>query len=139
MIKRACNKIGALLFCIPLKLDGYYIPPELSESGKPEIYVNSKLSEDLQIATAVHEIKHAAFDYPLESILFSYRKEWTNAARRELETLRRYELEACAMGSLALIYEEKLKHASRGLFDEDDEFIADVWVIRLNLRVDYGI
>lgn len=139
MIKRACNKIGARLFCIPLKLDGYYIPPELSESGKPEIYVSSRLSEDLQIATAVHEIKHAVFDYPLESILFSYRREWTIAARWELEKHRRYELEACAMGAVALITEKRLEHASRGLFEVDDEFIADVWAIRLALRSDFGI
>ena len=139
MIKRACNKINALLFCIPLKLDGYFIPSELSGSGKPEIYVSSRLSEDLQIATAVHEIKHAVFDYPLESILFSYRREWTIAARRQFEEYRRYEYEACAMGSLALLPEIKLKRASRGLFDEDDEFIADVWLIRLDLRVNHGI
>lgn len=139
MVRSACKKIGALLFCVPLSLDGYFVPPGLSESGKTEIYVNSRLSEDLQIATAVHEIKHAAFDYPLEEILFSYRGEWTIAARYQMEKYRRYEYEACAMGALALITEPRLKHASRGLFDVDDEFIADVWLIRLDVRSTHGI
>ncbi len=50
MVASACKKVGALLFNIPLRLDGYFVPSELSESGKPEIYVNSRLPEDLQIA-----------------------------------------------------------------------------------------
>jgi hypothetical protein len=31
----------------------------------------------------------------------------------------------------------KLRHASLGLFDADDEFIAEVWRIRLILREDH--
>ena len=139
MISRACKKIGARLFCIPLRLDGYFVPAKLSESGAPEIYVNSNLSEDMQIATAVHEVKHAAFDQPRGAILFSYRGEWTAAARREIDELRRFEYEACAMGAIALITEKKLKHASRGLFDVDDEFIEDVWRIRMHVREAFGI
>ena len=139
MIQRACRRLGAKLFNIPLRLDGYFVPANLSESGLPEIYVNSRLAENLQIATSVHEIKHAVFDTAKRSILFSYRAEWTVAARRELEEYRRYEFEACAMGAIALLPEKKLKHASRGFFDLEDEFIEDVWRIRLLLREIYGI
>lgn len=139
MIQRANRKLGALLFNIPLQLDGYFVPASLSESGKPEIYINSNLSEDLQIATTVHEVKHAALDQPLGKVLFSFRGEWTTAARREIEEYRRYEFEACAMGAIALLPEKKLRHASHGLFDPEDEFIEDVWRIRLILREQYGI
>lgn len=139
MVERACRKLNALLYCIPLRLDGYYVPSELSESGKDEIYVNSNLSEERQIATAVHEIKHCAFDYPIGQILFSYRKEWTEAARRQLDEHRRYELEACAMGAVSILPVAKLKKASRGLFDTEDEFLDDLWSIRLRLRHEFGI
>jgi Zn-dependent peptidase ImmA (M78 family) len=138
MIAIAKNKVGALLFCVPLKKDGYFVPSDASESGKPEIYINSNLSEDIQIATSVHELKHAIFDSD-RSILFSNRKDWTQAARREKEEFDNFEFQACAMGALSLIPEIKLKHASRGLFDVEDEFIDDVWQIRLKLRYGYAI
>ncbi len=139
MIIRACRKIGAKLFCIPLKLDGYFIPETLSESNKPEIYVNANLSEDLQIATAVHEMKHAIFDTNFNSILFSYRQEWSYATNKIISERRKHELEACAMGAMALITERKLEKATRGLFDIDDEFIEQIWKIRLSVREVYGI
>lgn len=139
MIHRACRQLKALIFNIPLRLDGYFVPASLSVSGQPEIYINSCLSENLQIATAVHEIKHAVLDYPIEQILFSFRGEWTAAALRQLEERRRYEFEACAMGALALLPEKKLERASRGLFDTEDEFLDDIWRIRLHLRQMYGI
>lgn len=139
MVQRACKKIGALLFNIPLRLDGYFVPAELTLSGKPEIYVNARLSEDLQIATAVHELKHAVFDNATTKISFSIRGEWTTAARREFEEHRRYEYEACAMGAISLLPKNKLRFASRGLFEPEDEFLDDVWRIRLNCREVYGI
>jgi hypothetical protein len=139
MIVRAVNKLGAKLFCLPLRLDGYFVPSSISESGKPEIYINSRLSDDLQIATAVHEIKHGAFDFDLGVVLFSYRREWTAAARRGWDQYHKFEFEACAMGAMALLPETKLKHASRGLFDETDEFLEDLWKIRLYTRENYRI
>ncbi len=139
IIKKTWNKIVALLFLVLLRLDGYFIPPGRSKSGKPEIYVSSRLSADLQIATAVHEIKDAVFDNPLESILFSYRSKWATAARRHLGKHRRHEYEPCTMGALTLITELRLRHASRGLFDEDDEFITDAWTIRLVPQMEHGI
>lgn len=139
MIQRACRKLGAMLFNVPLRLDGYFVPAIMSESGQPEIYVNSNLSEDLQIATAVHEIKHAAIDAPLNRILFSFREEWTAAARREIDEYQKYEFEACAMGAISILPEKKLKRASRGLYDPEDEFIEDVWRIRLRVFFLYGV
>jgi hypothetical protein len=139
MVQRAARKLDAPLFCRPLKLDGYFVPAGASLSGRPEIYVNVRLSEDLQIATAVHEIKHAAFDRAPGRILFSHRREWTRAARRELEQHDRAEFEACAMAVLALLPVPRLRRASLGLFEADDEFIVDLWRIRLDVREIYGI
>jgi Zn-dependent peptidase ImmA (M78 family) len=134
MIVRAVNKLKAKLFCIPMQLDGYFIPPEISRSGRPEIYVNARLAEDLQIATAVHELKHARFDTLAGSVLYSFREAWTTATRRHLEKWRQYEYEACAMGALALLPKQKLKHAGRGLFDPEDDFLDEIWRIRFDLR-----
>lgn len=138
-IEKACRKLKALLFCKPLNFDGYFVPPDISASGKPEIYVNCKLSEDRQIATAVHELKHSLLDSSRNKMLFSFRKDWTVAARREWEEEQKFEVEACAMGAIALLPEKKIRNASRGLFDEEDEFIEDIWKIRLYTREIYGI
>jgi Zn-dependent peptidase ImmA (M78 family) len=139
MIVRAARKLSAQVFCIPLKLDGYFVPAHLSLSGQPEIYVNSRLSEVRQIATAVHELAHTILHFALDRVLYSYRADWTVAARRTAERLVYYEQEACAFGAIALLPERKLRFASFGLFDPDDEFMHDIWRIRLQLRAMYGI
>lgn len=139
MVVRAVNKLEAKLFCLPLRLDGYFIPAGISVSGKSEIYVNSKLPENIQIATAVHEVKHAAFDTSIGEILFSFRKDWTIANRRKLERHQHHEFEACAVASIALLPEKKLEKASRNLFDEEDEFLSNIWKIRLFTREKFGV
>jgi hypothetical protein len=59
---------------------------------------------------------------------------WRMVVRRHLEKWRQYEYEACAMGALALLPRPKLKYASRGLFDPEDEFMDEIWRIRFDLR-----
>lgn len=138
MVLGACKKLDTLIFFFPLNLDGYFVPISVSPSGKQEIYVNSQLSPVRRIATAVHEIKHAALDVSSNSVLRSHHHGLTVSLRRDQELLHAAEYEAYAMSALAVIPEPKLIKAERGLFDPEDEFLEDLWTIRAELQTSYA-
>lgn len=128
MVRKACARLDTSLFYRPLNLDGYFVPKSIA--GRQEIYINSRLSSEWQIVTAVHEIKHAALDIESDRVLTSHHHGLKNSKGAEFE--------AYAISSIALLPEPKLIGASRGLFDAEDEFLTDLWRIRLRVHDLYG-
>lgn len=131
MVRRACKKLATDIFYRPLNLDGYFVPQSISLSGKQEIYINSRLTTTRQMVTAVHEIKHAALDVESDRILTSHHRGLAQATQGA-------EFDAYAISSIALIPEPRLVRASRGLFDVEDEFLDDLWRIRLKVHELFG-
>lgn len=131
MVRRACKRLDTLLFYQPLRLDGYFVPASVSASGQQEIYVNSRLTPAGQLVAAVHEVKHAALDVEADRVLASSHKGLATAKHGP-------EFDAYAISAIALIPESKLINASRGLFDVEDEFLTDLWRVRLKVHDLYG-
>jgi Zn-dependent peptidase ImmA (M78 family) len=138
-IAKACKAVNAEIYNIPLNFDGYFVPLQNSLSHQNEIYINSNLCESHQIATAVHELKHAVIDTAIGEILFSYRHDWTTADRQQIEQFQHYEFEACAISAIAILPAKDLHHATRDLFEIEDEFADNLWRIRMFTREKYGI
>lgn len=138
MVQRAAKALDTHIFYLPLNLDGYFVPRSVAPSGKQEIYINARLSPERQIAAAVHEIKHAAVDISSNAVLRSHHHGLTVSLRRDRDSLQAAEYGAYAMSAIALIPEPKLIKASRGLFDPEDEFLEDLWRIRVELQNLHG-
>lgn len=133
MVRRASRSLDTPIFYEPLNLDGYFIPASISLTGKQAIYLNSKATIERQIASAVHEMTHAAVHTSSGSILCSHRLGLTDALYRDRERLRSLEFDAYAISAIALIPLQKLMRASRGLFEAEDEFIEDLWQLRIQI------
>lgn len=138
-IKTAARENHVELFFTEMKYDGAFFPASVSASGKPEIFINNTLSEKRQIGTGVHEFSHMGGHSRLNRVLYSCHRTWNFDEKQEIFLRRKHEFEAHAMGALALFPAPRLHKGAFDLWDEFDDYLLEVWRLRIYLRKTYGI
>ena len=139
LIRGALENYAELYF-VPMSFDGYFVPAHLSPTGNPQIYINSRLSEDAQRIALAHELTHLACHARTDRILFNCPQshDFTDiASKLALNEVDQQEFEAQSIGVLALFPAPSLQRTAQlDLFDstEPEKRVIEAWMLRLELR-----